>query len=99
MQKMLAWSNAIRSWKLVFLDNSDRKNHIPKRPIFDEELHIEDDDSSLVENGKQQELDIDDDECFWPIWNMIVLIKRRLLEFNIWASWASFLGQLAQLYG
>ena len=43
-------------------------------------------------------LDIDDDEWFRLRWNMNVLIKQRLLEFNIWASWASFLGQLAQLY-
>ena len=64
-----------------------------------EELCEEDDDDSLVENGEQHDLDIDDDEWFRPIWNMIVLIKQRLLEFNIWASWASFLGQLAQLYG
>jgi hypothetical protein len=44
------------------LDNSDYENRIPKQPIFDEELQIEDDDGSLVENGEQQELDIDDDE-------------------------------------
>ena len=48
--------------KLILLDNSDWDNHIPKGPIFDKELHIEDDDSSLVENGKQKELNIDDDE-------------------------------------
>jgi len=60
---------------------------------------MEDDDGSLVENGEQRELDIDDIEWFRLMWNMIVLIKRRLLEFNIWASWVSFLGQLAQLYG
>jgi hypothetical protein len=29
-----------------------------------EELQIEDDDISLVENGEQHELDIDDDERF-----------------------------------
>ena len=63
-----------------------------------EELQIEDDDGSLVENGEQQELKIDDVEWFQLIWKMIVLIKRRLLEFNRWASWASFSGQLAQLY-
>jgi hypothetical protein len=40
--------------KLILLNNSDWKNHIPKYPIFDEELHIEDDDGSLVKNGKQQ---------------------------------------------
>jgi hypothetical protein len=66
---------------------------------FDVELHIEDDDGSLVDNGKQQEVTIDDDECFRLIWNMFVLIKRRLLKFNIWASWPNFWGQLAQLYG
>ena len=48
--------------KLILLDNSDWKNHIPKHPIFDEELQIEDDDGSLVENGEQHELDIDDHE-------------------------------------
>ena len=64
-----------------------------------EELQIEDDDGLSVENGEQHELDIDGNEWFWLIWNMIVLIKRRLLEFNIWANWASFLGKLAQLYG
>jgi hypothetical protein len=48
--------------KLILLGNSDWENHIPKRRVFDEELQIEDDDGSLVENGKQQELDIDDDE-------------------------------------
>ena len=63
-----------------------------------EELQIEDDDNSLVENGEQQELDINDIEWFRLIWNLIVLIKQRLLEFNIWVGWASFLGQLAQLY-
>ena len=47
---------------LIVLDNSNRENHIPKRHISEEELQIEDDDGSLVENGKQQELDIDDDE-------------------------------------
>jgi hypothetical protein len=47
---------------LILLDNSDWDNHVPKRPIFDEELPIEDDDGSLVENCEQQELDIDDDE-------------------------------------
>jgi len=31
-------------------------------PYFDEELQIEDDDVSLVENGEQQELNIDDDK-------------------------------------
>jgi hypothetical protein len=31
-------------------------------PYFDEELQIEDDDISLVENGEQQELNIDDDK-------------------------------------
>jgi hypothetical protein len=34
--------------KLMLLDNYDWENHIPKRPIYDEELQIEDDDSSLV---------------------------------------------------
>jgi hypothetical protein len=34
--------------KLMLLDNSYWENHIPKRPIYDEELQIEDDDSSLV---------------------------------------------------
>jgi hypothetical protein len=63
-----------------------------------EELQIEDEDNLLVENSKQQELDIDDIQWFWLIWNMIVQMKQRLPEFNIWASWASFLGQLAQLY-
>ena len=63
-----------------------------------EELQIEDDDNSLVENGEQQELDINDIEWFRLIWNLIVLIKQHLLEFNIWVGWASFLGQLAQLY-
>ena len=56
-------------------------------------------DGLLVENGEQHELDIDDNEWFQLIWNMIVLIKHRLLGFNIRVSWASFLGQLAQLYG
>jgi hypothetical protein len=41
--------------KLILLDNSDWENHIPKCLIFYEELQIEDDDGSLVENGKQQE--------------------------------------------
>jgi hypothetical protein len=40
--------------KLILLDNSDWENHIPKRPIFDEE--------PLVENGEQQEVNIDDNE-------------------------------------
>ena len=62
--------------KLILLDNCDWENHIPKCPIFDEELQIENDDGSLVENGEQQELDIDDDEWFWLIWNMIVLMKQ-----------------------
>ena len=48
--------------KLILLDNSDWKNHILNSPIFDEELEIEDDDGLLVENGEQQELDIDDNE-------------------------------------
>jgi len=48
--------------KLFLLDDFDWKNHIPKRPIFDEELQIEDDDGLLVENGVQHELVIDDDE-------------------------------------
>ena len=48
--------------KLISLENPDWNNHIPKRLIFDEELQIEDDDNSLVENGEQQELDIDNDE-------------------------------------
>ena len=50
--------------KLILLDNSDWENHIPKHLIFDEELQIEDNDGLLVENGEQQELDIDDDEWF-----------------------------------
>ena len=61
--------------KMILLDNSDWENYIPKRPIFDEELQIEDDDNLLVENGKQHELDIDDNEWFLLIWNIIVLIK------------------------
>ena len=48
--------------ELILLDNSDWKNHIPKRPSFDEELQIENDDGSLVENGEQHELNIVDDE-------------------------------------
>ena len=40
--------------KLILLNNSDWENHFPKYPIFDEELHIEDDDGLVVENGKQQ---------------------------------------------
>jgi hypothetical protein len=47
---------------LILLDDSNWENHIPKRLICDEELQIEDDDGSLVGNGEQQELDIDDDE-------------------------------------
>jgi hypothetical protein len=39
---------------LILLDNSDWENHIPKHPIFDEEMHIEDDDGSLIENDEQQ---------------------------------------------
>ena len=31
---------------LILLDNSNWENHIPKCPIFDEELQIEDDDGS-----------------------------------------------------
>ena len=46
----------------ILVDNSDWENHIPKRFIFYEELQIEDDDGSLVENGKQQELHIYDNE-------------------------------------
>ena len=37
---------------LILLGNSDWEHHIPKRPIFNEELHIEDDDGSLVENSE-----------------------------------------------
>ena len=48
--------------KLFLLDNSNWKNHIPKCPIFNEELQIEDDDGLLVENGEQHVLDFDDDE-------------------------------------
>jgi hypothetical protein len=48
--------------KLFLLDSSDWKNHIPKCPIFDEELQIKDDDGLLVENGKQHVLGFDDDE-------------------------------------
>ena len=48
--------------KLILLDNSAWESHIPTCPIFDEGLQIGDDDGSLVENGEQQELDIDDDE-------------------------------------
>ena len=40
--------------KPILLDNSNWENHIPKLPIFNEELHIEDDDGLLVENGEQQ---------------------------------------------
>jgi hypothetical protein len=47
---------------VILLDNSNWKNHIPKRPISNEELQIEDDDGSLVENGEQQKLDINEDE-------------------------------------
>jgi hypothetical protein len=47
---------------LILLDNSIWENHILKHPNFYEELQIEDDDGSLVENGEQQELDIDDNE-------------------------------------
>ena len=47
---------------LILLDNSDWENHVPKRPIVDEKLQIEDNDISLVENGEQQKLDIDDNE-------------------------------------
>jgi hypothetical protein len=47
---------------LILLDNPNRENHIPKRLISYEELQIEDNDNSLVENGEQQELDINDDE-------------------------------------
>jgi hypothetical protein len=47
--------------KPILLNNSNWENHIPERPIFDEELHIEDDEDLFVENGEQQELDIDDD--------------------------------------
>jgi hypothetical protein len=50
--------------KLFLLDNSDWKNYIPKLPIFDEELQIEDDDGLLVENGEQPVLGFDDDELF-----------------------------------
>ena len=64
-----------------------------------EELQIEVDDGSLVENGGLRGLDIDNDEWFRLIWNTIVLIKRRLLEFNIWASWVSFIDPLSELYG
>jgi hypothetical protein len=48
--------------KLFFLHKSDWKNHIPKRPIFDEELQIEDDDGLLVEDSEQHILGFDDDE-------------------------------------
>jgi hypothetical protein len=48
--------------KLFLLDNSDWKNHIPKRPIFDEELQIKYDDGLLIENGEQHVLDFNDDE-------------------------------------
>jgi hypothetical protein len=48
--------------KLFLLVNSYWKNHIPKRPIFFEELQIEDDDDLLVENGEQHVLGFDDDE-------------------------------------
>ena len=44
------------------LDNFDWKNHIPKHPIFYKKLQIRNDDSPLVENTEQHELDIDDDE-------------------------------------
>ena len=53
---------------LILLENSDWENHIPKRPIFYEELHIEDDDGTLVENGEQQELDIETPySLYWEI--------------------------------
>jgi hypothetical protein len=48
--------------KLFLLVNSNWKNHIPKRPVFYEELQIEDDDNLLVENGEQHVLGFDDDE-------------------------------------
>jgi hypothetical protein len=48
--------------KLFLLVNSDWKNHILERTIFDEELQIEDDDGLLVENGEQHVLGFDDDE-------------------------------------
>ena len=38
---------------LTLLDNPNQEKHIPKRLIFYEELQIEDDDNSLVENGEQ----------------------------------------------
>jgi hypothetical protein len=46
------------------VENKSYKNGLAysKTPYFYEELQIEDDDSSLVENGEQQELDIDDNE-------------------------------------
>jgi hypothetical protein len=47
-------------------------------------LQIEDDDGLLVENGEQHVLDFDDDEWFWLLWNIIVLMKQRLLECIIW---------------
>ena len=46
--------------KLILLENSDWKNRITKRPIFNEELQIKDDDGSLAENGEQLELNIND---------------------------------------
>jgi len=48
--------------KLFLLVNSDWKNHILERTIFDEELQIEDNDGLLVENGEQHVLGFDDDE-------------------------------------
>jgi hypothetical protein len=47
---------------LILLNSFDWENHIPKYLIFDEKLQVENDDGSLVENGKQHELDIDDNE-------------------------------------
>jgi len=63
-----------------------------------EELQIEDDDNSLVENGEQQELDINDIEWFRLIWNLIVLINNASLN-STYELVELDLGQLAQLYG
>jgi hypothetical protein len=84
-------SNAIRSWKTYIVGQFQLGESHSKTPYFQWGSADWGCDNSLVENGKQQELDIDDDEWFWLIWIMIVLMKRRLLKFNISAGWASFL--------
>jgi hypothetical protein len=52
----------------------------------------------LVENGEQQELDINDIEWFRLIWNLIVLINNASLN-STYELVELDLGQLAQLYG